>query len=543
MFLFCEFLTIPVVLLLLLLDLSRYQLNRPPGSNRPVTLNAKIACAILTETMSDIRLKRCVVTMTRPVAAIVLAVIFTGALAVRSVTAQTSSRFSRDTPPRPVASSIPSGAPFAGPIRVAANGRYLTDAEGNPFFWLGDTPWQLFTSYTPADIQTYLDDRQAKGFTVVQAVLCWWTLSGPACRDNTDGQNPFLNNNPATPNDAFFGNVDAIVDAAAVRGIVVAMLPVWSRSFISGVAPGDSTLVNTTNARAYGRYLGNRYKDRSNIIWLLGGDTAVLDKATVYQELAAGIQEFDIQAKALGYHPNTATYDQGNNPYPIPETALNFHMAQSYKRLDQIPFLLSNMYQSHPTKPAILAEGSYEGGWVDFDCCGSYPPVDNPWALRKQAYWSYLGGGFYTYGHDAIWSHGEWPSGGPWQSALNAPGAQAMTIVKNTLTSREWWELAPYNAIFANGEGLGLWQNAAAIDRSGGSAMVYLSMSAPIALDLTKITQGGVIRATWTDPRNGDQVDGGLYRKAIQTLVPPDGFEDALLLLEGVAPQGGRRPF
>ena len=98
-------------------------------------------------------------------------------------------------------------------------------------------------------------------------------------------------------------------------------------------------------------------------------------------------------------------------------------------------------------------------------------------------------------------------------------------------------------AIFANGEGLGLWQNAAAIDRSGGSAMVYLSMSAPIALDLTKITQGGVIRATWTDPRNGDQVDGGLYRKAIQTLVPPDGFEDALLLLEGVAPQGGRRPF
>jgi hypothetical protein len=450
------------------------------------------------------------------------------------------------------ASVIQASTPLAGPIRAAANKRYFVDANGSPFFWLGDTPWQLFTSYTTSDVQTYLDDRQAKGFTVVQAVLCWWKTSGPGCRNNTANQNPFLNDNPATPNDAYFANVDAIVDAANARGIAVAMLPVWSHAFISGAATGGSTMINTSNARAYGRYLGNRYKGKSNIIWLLGGDTPVFDKAAVYQELAAGIREFDTQVKLIGYHPAStnvwpnwsigATSVQAMNPYPMPETSLDFHMAESYKWLDKIPLLVQHMYTSSPSKPVVLGEGSYEGGWVDTSCCSSYPPVNSAWAVRKQAYWSYLGGGSYTYGHDAIWSHGEWPAASSWQAALSAPGAQAMAVVKAFFTTKSWWQFQPDNSIFSSGAGSGLWQNAAAVHSSGSSALVYISQAAPFTLDLTKVTQGIQVAATWMDPRTGAQTPGGQYNTGSQPFTLPAGFEDAVLILEGVAGSGDTQP-
>lgn len=440
---------------------------------------------------------------------------------------------------------------FSEPLRVAPGGRYFVDGEGRPFFWLGDTPWQLFTSYTDSEIAAYLDDRQAKGFSVVLAVVCF-PAEVPGCRANTAGEIPFVNNDPATPNETFFANVDAVVDAARQRGIVVGMLPVWGSAFISGAPTGGTTMVNAANARAYGRYVGNRYKSAANVVWMLGGDTAVYDKSPVYRELAAGLQESDTQAKLLGYHPSStavwprwspgATPDQSMNPYTVPETALNFHMAESYKWVDQIPFLIGFMYRSQPTKPAVLGEGSYEGGWVDTNCCATYPPVDTAWAVRKQAYWTYLGGGFYTYGHDAIWSHGEFAGSGSWRSALDAPGAQSMAVLKKIMTAREWWNLSPDNSILIDDPGTGLWQNAAAKDTAGGSAMVYLSAAAPATLDLTRITKAPAVRATWIDPRTGDSIAAGLYRNGVQTIAPPSNFEDALLLLEGVTSPRGREP-
>ena len=79
-----------------------------------------------------------------------------------------------------------------------------------------------------ADVITYLDDRKAKGFTVIQAVLCW--RDGTACMANLEGQLPFLGTNPAAPNEAYFANVDWIIDQADQRGIVVALFPIWSNA-------------------------------------------------------------------------------------------------------------------------------------------------------------------------------------------------------------------------------------------------------------------------------------------------------------------------
>jgi hypothetical protein len=47
-------------------------------------------------------------------------------------------------------------------------GRYLVTERGEPFFYLGDTAWELFHRLTREEADLYLKDRAAKGFTVIQ---------------------------------------------------------------------------------------------------------------------------------------------------------------------------------------------------------------------------------------------------------------------------------------------------------------------------------------------------------------------------------------
>ena len=56
------------------------------------------------------------------------------------------------------------------PIRVAANHRSLETTNGQPFFWLGDTAWELFHRLNREETIEYLDTRKAQGFNVILAV-------------------------------------------------------------------------------------------------------------------------------------------------------------------------------------------------------------------------------------------------------------------------------------------------------------------------------------------------------------------------------------
>ncbi|MBK6949020.1 MAG: DUF4038 domain-containing protein [Haliscomenobacter sp.] len=43
--------------------------------------------------------------------------------------------------------------------------RRLVDANGTPFFWLGDTGWLLFKKLTREEAERYLEDRRKRGLT------------------------------------------------------------------------------------------------------------------------------------------------------------------------------------------------------------------------------------------------------------------------------------------------------------------------------------------------------------------------------------------
>src|SRR5689334_25337229 len=79
-------------------------------------------------------------------------------------------------------------------LAVSDNHRFFVNEKGEPFFWLGDTGWLLFSKLTREEAEKYLEDRRQKGFNVIQAMV----LHNVALI-NAYGDSALVNRNVATP--------------------------------------------------------------------------------------------------------------------------------------------------------------------------------------------------------------------------------------------------------------------------------------------------------------------------------------------------------
>ena len=166
-------------------------------------------------------------------------------------------------------------------LKVSENRRFLVTSEGKPFFYLGDTAWELFHRLNREEATRYLEDRARKGYTVIQAVALAELdgLNDP----NAYGHRPLLANEPTRPDvkdgaaNDYWDHVDFIVKKANSLGLYIGFLPTWGDKWNKkwGVGP---EIFTAENAAIYGEWLGRRYMD-AGIIWILGGDRPV-DTAT-----------------------------------------------------------------------------------------------------------------------------------------------------------------------------------------------------------------------------------------------------------------------
>ena len=179
---------------------------------------------------------------------------------------------------------VPLSSPAAAQrLKVTENRRYLQYENSKPFFYLGDTAWELFHRLNREEATQYLTNRAGKGFTVIQAVVL--AQLGGLTVPNPYNDLPLVNGDPAKPNEAYFRHVDFIVNKAEELGLYVGMLPTWGSHWALGKAA-----FNPANARQYGHFLGQRYKDKA-IIWVLGGDRSITndDERAIIDAMAARI--------------------------------------------------------------------------------------------------------------------------------------------------------------------------------------------------------------------------------------------------------------
>ena len=398
----------------------------------------------------------------------------------------------------------------AGPLRVSANGRYFVDHTGQPFFWLGDTQWQLLRDFSLPDVELILANRQAKGFNVIQVMV---TGVGDGTRPNLEGQPPWLHNDPATPNEAYFERADRIVELAQRYGQTLML-------YLSHNT--QHRYVTTANARTYARRVAQRYRHAPNVMWAFVTEVPIADHLPIIRELAYGVQEGDGGAHLITYHPDPVHPALSSGEIHT-EPWLAFNTIQTWAYFEGIWGMVMRDYGRPPAKPVVMAEGAYEDENSD-----EYRFVITPLLARQQAYWSYLAGGFHSYGHT-----NNWKVAPEWKASLDAPGAFQMSLLKRLFTTRDWWNLVPDQSLIADQPIPGSILNTAARSVNGDWAIVYLSRPATVSIRLDKLKHLKSARAYWVDPRNGDQIRAiDLHGQSTPVFSTPQGWEDATLIIE-----------
>ena len=409
-------------------------------------------------------------------------------------------------------------------FKISDNKRFLLK-EGKPFFWMGDTAWELFHRLNRQQAEQYLKRRAEQGFTIVQAVAVaeFDGLHTP----NPYGDVPLENDDPTKPNEKYFQHVDYVIDKANELGMNVAFLPTWGDKIWKSTWGQGPEIFTPENAKIYGKWLGNRYKNRKNIIWILGGDRNPQNDTheKIWREMATGIVEgVGGQANALiSFHPQPN--EKGSGEWFHNDEWLDFNMFQNGHCRDQpIYDKIQGSYNRTPTKPVMDAEPIYEDHPVCFNA--NDLGVSNAYDIRKYAYLDLFAGAFgHTYGCHDIWqfySPDRPAVNNPhvyWQEALELPAAKQMKFVRKLMESRSILDRIPDQSIIVENNN----SPAERIQATRGNdyIFVYSSAGKPFTVNLGKIS-GTTLNAFWYEPKTGKSKEMTTFgNKGIKQFTPP----------------------
>jgi hypothetical protein len=382
---------------------------------------------------------------------------------------------------------------------------------------LGDSPHSLIGMMSKSDAQYYMANRQRYGInTLWVELLC---NNKTAC--NEDGTTfddipPFTTRGDiSTPNPAYFRRVDDMLQIAATHSITLLLDAVETVGWLTTFKANGPE-----KAAAFGRYLGDRYKDIPNIIWMYGNDFQTWEDPAddaVVLAVAKGIKDADpnhVHTTELNYLSSGSMDDARWEPILELDGAYTYYptYAQVLKEYNRPHF-----------KPVFMEEANYEFEHNSNTDGGSLPN------LRHQEYWTMLSGATgQLYGSAYTW---RLPSGWlsdwrlslsarrlfGWRSNLDTPGITQLSYMKKLFAPRKWYDLIPdqthmvvidgYGTPAPLGSGSVTTDTYATAARTpdGGLIIVYMPTIRTITVDMSKLS--GPTTARWYDPTTGEYIN------------------------------------
>ena len=447
-----------------------------------------------------------------------------------------------------VSASLASAAPAPQRLKISDNKRFLVTGDSQPFFWLGDTAWELFHRLNREDANAYLKNRADNGFTVIQAVALaeFDGLTEP----NAYGHLPLNGNDPVKPavkdgpDNDYWDHVDYIVDKANALGLTIGFLPTWGDKWNKKWGAGPE-IFTPDNAETYGEWLGRRYKDKA-IVWILGGDRPVENDThrEIIRRMALGLHNGDGGTHLHTFHP---TGGSGSAQYFHEAQWLDFNMRQNghvaeftgrYEKTRED-------YDRTPVKPVLDGEPIYEGHPINFKANEFGHSIASD--VRRPLYWNlFTGACGHTYGHHSVWqmaSGKHKPVNNPlmqWTEAISEPGAVQMQYGRRLMESRPFLSFVPDQSVIVTDTvptsvpGAGRYFFAATRTSDGSCAMVYVPAGRKFSVHMDKIT-GARVKAFWFNPRDGRAAAIGEFpNTGTKEFTPPDYGEalDWVLVLD-----------
>jgi hypothetical protein len=418
------------------------------------------------------------------------------------------------------------------PLQANAPGQLMTldptrkflvnTISGKPVFITGEDAFSLQSQLSDADIQFYLNDRRSRGFNAI-----WVGLVDNAYNNHPPhdfyGNVPFNGADFTNENPAYWTRVDKTLTWAASTGITVLANPAFvGYGCQQGYCPSYRA-ASASVLTAYGQFLGNRYKNYSNIIWLIGGDADPTDKnvQSKLAALASGIRSADT------VHLITTESYRGYSSEQVWGGAPWLDLDGIYEKPGSIVARARTDYQAGKY-PVFMLEDWYEGehNMTEME-------------VRQEGYWAVLSGSTLgrLFGNFAIWSF-SWPGAttSPWKAQLPSQGSQGQALLGKLFRSREHWKLVPdiKHQVMTAGYGSGNTLAVAARTSDGQTVIAYIpnGSASAVTMDLSKITDAKSIAvAAWFNPRDGSATRIGAFpATSTHVFTPPDGNDWVLVL-------------
>jgi hypothetical protein len=451
-------------------------------------------------------------------------------------------------------------------IRVSENKKFLIDKDNKPFFWLGDTDWELFHRLTREEAKDFLEIRKQQGFNVIQAVAL--AEFNGIREPNRYGDWPLNNEDPTqlaiTPGSDpsnqyeydYWDHVDFVINTAADMGMYIGLLPTWGDKLAHMWGDGP-VIFNEQNAEVFGSILAKRYAKQWNVIWVLGGDRPAVyswkikeeekkyDDRPLWRAMARGIESILGKEAFITYHPAGGSNSTSQYIQEEPWLDMNaFQSGHGSREADAWNWVTRDLSYK-PQKPTLDMEPCYEDHPVN--------PWDGKWTKQRGYFTAYdvrariyrgifAGACGVTYGHHQIWQFmnkdfyqpiNPGDTIIPWRKAARAMAAEQMQHLKKLMLSRPYETRIGDQSLIKSEVGKSYIDLVYATRNEDGSyAMIYLPQNKPVSIDLSKIS-GSLKNSWWFDPRTGKSIQRkSIKGKSIQKFTPPNEGQDWVLVID-----------
>ena len=451
-------------------------------------------------------------------------------------------------------------------IKVSDNQKLLSTRDGKPFFWLGDTDWELFHRMTREEAVEFIDIRSEQGFNVLQAVAL--AEFNGIRQPNRYGDYPLNNEDPTqllitpgnNPDNAYeydyWDHVDFIINHAAKKGMYIGLLPTWGDKVTMMWGEGP-VIFNDKNSEVYGNILARRYAKQWNIIWILGGDRPAIYKrkvngtevegndVTLWRAMAKGIEDVLGKEAFITYHPSGGAYRTSNYIHNESWNDMNAFQSGHGSRESEPWKWVAEDLAFAPQKPTLDMEPCYEDHPVN--------PWDGKWTRQRGYFTAYdvrariyrgvfAGACGVTYGHHQIWQFLNtelYPPVNPgdtiigWKKATRAEGATEMKYLKKLMLSRPYFTRIADQSLIKSPVGTTYLDLVYATrDENKSYALIYLPQNKPVKIDLSKIS-GVTKNVFWYDVRSGKSTPSKSVKgNGVQSFSPPKEGKDWVLVID-----------
>lgn len=436
-----------------------------------------------------------------------------------------------------------------GFLKVSGDGRYLTYADGSPFFYLGDTHWILSherfgTSNAPGVASQFkytVDKRVKQGFTVFQSEPGWQARSAqirineeaiPDEEADADFKHGFTSADLAG-----FANLDRKFKYIADQGLVHANAAIcWVRD------PVDFPIFTEAFMARLARYWVARY-GAYPVIWTIAQEVdknyyGAYDTTTIRKWFAAAqsIADNDAYHQPIMPHMENTDHVRASNSW---WSSKPYHSGWAVQWQGDLTDMntAKGFWNALPTQPTVLYESAYDHFWTD-----------SKGALGA-AYKAFQYGMYgYGYGANGVWNDIYSKRGEPgdfgtafempahyfwWREGADLPTGDQLSYFKHFYTSLKWWRLVPRFDDKA-------WGSFADTSRSLLSSdgqdtyVVFFFGGGTSTGTLSQMENHSTYLAQWFNPRDGQYENIGTFtQKGSRWVIPKrPTSEDWVLLIK-----------